>query len=142
MGAAELVRKMVLVFLIGLLLNACHKDIPDPEVKREISIVPMHTVRAENDVVVLGMKSEHSFTVQHHVKENNVYIECFIPDISFTNRNTSLIVSVDGKQKKIVTTAAFIIKGLSKGSHQIQLQIVEKNQKREDMKKDFEVLIR
>lgn len=142
MGAAELVRKMVFVFLIVLLLNACHKDIPDPEVKREISIVPMHTVRAENDVVVLGMKSEHSFSVQHHVKENNVYVECFIPDISFTNRNTSLIVSVDGKQKKVVTTAAFIIKGLSKGSHQIQLQVVEKNQKREDMKKDFDVLIR
>lgn len=142
MGAADLVRKMVFVFLIVLLLNACHKDIPDPEVKREISIVPMHTVRAENDVVVLGMKSEHSFSVQHHVKENNVYVECFIPDISFTNRNTSLIVSVDGKQKKVVTTAAFIIKGLSKGSHQIQLQVVEKNQKREDMKKDFDVLIR
>ncbi len=142
MGATEVVRKMVFVFLIGLLLNACHKDIPDPEVKREVSIVPMHTVRAENDVVVLGMKSEQSFSVQHHVKENNVYVECFIPDISFTNRNTSLIVSVDGKQKKVVTTAAFIIKGLSKGSHQIQLQVVEKNQRREDMKKNFEVLIR
>jgi hypothetical protein len=142
LGATEVVRKMVFVFLIGLLLNACHKDIPDPEVKREVSIVPMHTVRAENDVVVLGMKSEQSFSVQHHVKENNVYVECFIPDISFTNRNTSLIVSVDGKQKKVVTTAAFIIKGLSKGSHQIQLQVVEKNQRREDMKKDFEVLIR
>jgi hypothetical protein len=142
LGATELVRKMVIVFLIGLLLNACHKDIPDPEVKREVSIVPMHTVRAENDVVVLGMKSEQSFSVQHHVKENNVYVECFIPDISFTNRNTSLIVSVDGKQKKVVTTAAFIIKGLSKGSHQIQLQVVEKNQRREDMKKNFEVLIR
>ncbi|MEK3989445.1 hypothetical protein [Robertmurraya sp. FSL R5-0851] len=137
-----MVKKMVCVFLIGLMLNACHKDIPDPEVKKEISIVPMHTVRAENDVVVLGMKSEHSFTVQHHVKRNNVYVECFIPDISFTNRNTSLIVSVDGKQKKVVTTAAFIIKGLSKGSHQIQLQVVEKNQKQEDMIKDFEVLIR
>lgn len=137
-----LVRKMVFVFLIVLLLNACHKDIPDPEVKKEISIEPMHTVRAENDVVVLGMRSEQSFTVQHHVKENNVYVECFIPDISFTNRNTSLIVSVDGNQKKVVTTAAFIIKGLPKGSHQIQLQVVEKNQKREDMKKDFEVLIR
>ncbi|AYA75299.1 hypothetical protein DOE78_07560 [Bacillus sp. Y1] len=137
-----MVRKMVFVFLIGLLLNACHKDIPDPEVKREVSIVPMHTVRAENDVVVLGMKSEQSFSVQHHVKENNVYVECFIPDISFTNRNTSLIVSVDGEQKKVVTTAAFIIKGLSKGSHQIQLQVVEKNQRREDMKKDFQVLIR
>lgn len=133
---------MVFVFLIGLLLNACHKDIPDPEVKREVSIVPMHTVRAENDVVVLGMKSEQSFSVQHHVKENNVYVECFIPSISFANRNTSLIVSVDGKQKKVVTTAAFIIKGLSKGSHQIQLQVVEKNQRREDMKKNFEVLIR
>ncbi|WP_066052887.1 hypothetical protein [Robertmurraya korlensis] len=136
-----MVRKMVFVFVIGLMLNACHKDIPDPEVKKEISIEPMHTIRAENDVVVLGMKPDQSFTVQHHVKENNVYVECFIPDISFSNRNTRLIVSVDGKQKKVVTTAAFIIKGLSTGSHQIDLQVVENNLKRDDMKRNFEVLI-
>jgi hypothetical protein len=48
---------------------------------------------------------------------------------------------VDGKQKKVVTTAAFIIKGLATGSHQIHLQVVEKNQQRDDMKRNFEILI-
>lgn len=141
MGADQLIRKMVVALISVCLLNACHKDIPDPEVKKEISIEPMHTIRAENDVVVLRMRSEHSFSVQHHVKEKNIYVECLIPDISFTNRNTSLIVSVDGKEKNVVTTAAFIIKGLSSGTHQVDLQVVENNQKRDDMKKNFEVII-
>lgn len=141
MGADQLIRKMVVALISVCLLNACQKDIPDPEVKKEISIEPMHTIRAENEVVVLRMRSEHSFSVQHHVKEKNVYVECLIPDISFTNRNTSLIVSVDGNEKNVVTTAAFIIKGLSSGTHQVDLQVVENNQKRDDMKKNFEVII-
>jgi hypothetical protein len=141
LGADQLVRKMVIAFLSVCLLNACHKDIPDPEVKKEIAIEPMHTIRTENDVAVLRMKSEPSFFIQHHVKEKKVFVECLLSDISFTNRNTSLIVSVDGKEKKVVTTAAFIIKGLSSGTHQIDLQVVENNQKRDDMKKNFEVSI-
>ena len=132
---------MVVVFFGVCLLNACQNEIPDPEVKKEIAIEPMHTIRAENDVVVLRMKSEDSFSIQHHVKEKNVFVECLIPDISFTNRNTSLIVSVDGKESKVVTTAAFIIKGLTSGTHQIDLQVVENNQKRDDLKKNLEVII-
>lgn len=135
-----MLKNIILCIVTCFLCTACQKDIPDPEVKNKIVIEPMNIVLSDNEVEV-GGKSQDLFSVRSHVKGEDVFVECFIPGISFTNRHTSLIVSVDGKEKKVVTTAAFIIKGLSSGSHQIQLEVVENNQKRPDMRKDFVITI-
>jgi len=136
-----LLKNILLCIVTCFLCTACQKDIPDPEVRNKIVIEPMHIVLAENEMEVIGSKSQDIFSVRHHVKGENVYVECFIPGISFTNRHTSMIVSVDGKEKKVVNTAAFIIKRLSSGKHQIQLEVVENNQKRPDMRKDFVITV-
>jgi hypothetical protein len=72
-----------------------------------------------------------SFFVSSKTKGSNVYVECILSGISFreSDRNGQkvgkLIIWLDGKKTKEVNSAAFIIKGLPPGSHEVKLEVVD-----------------
>ncbi|MFS0823733.1 hypothetical protein [Bacillus sp. 1P02SD] len=74
---------------------------------------------------------ERSFEVEHQVRGNDVYLECIISNFTFKQSGGQkrdgeghLNVMVDGKRIEKISTAAFIIRGLSKGEHTLTIQVV------------------
>jgi hypothetical protein len=72
-----------------------------------------------------------SFFVQSKTKGNNVYVECILSGISFRESDQNgqkvgkLIIWLDGKKTQEVNSAAFIIKGLPPGKHEVKLEVVD-----------------
>jgi len=72
-----------------------------------------------------------SFFVSAKTKGNNVYVECILSGISFRESDQNgqkagkLIIWLDGKKTQEVNSAAFIIKGLPHGKHEVKLEVVD-----------------
>lgn len=76
-------------------------------------------------------KLERTIHVEHHVRGNDVYLECIISNFTFKQSGGlkkdgegHLNVVIDGQRTEKISTAAFIIKGLSKGEHTLKIQVV------------------
>lgn len=133
---------MITILLALQMLFGCKKDIPEPEM--QFKVIPMATVHAEDDLPVLMEKGQDRFMVQHHIKEDRVFVECILPDITFRENSPNqgkIILYVDGKKKEEITTAAFIIKGLPEGNHQIRLEVVNLKNEPYHLQKEFTVSI-
>ncbi|TYR82609.1 hypothetical protein FZC66_03165 [Priestia megaterium] len=72
-----------------------------------------------------GQQKKSALTVHQHVKGNNVYVECIIDGFSFANDQGFLQVKIDGKSIEQVKQAAFVLKNLSKGSHDITIELMK-----------------
>jgi hypothetical protein len=137
-------RNSLFIFIFAAYLSACQRDIPEPE---NISIMPIEYVNAIGDQPVLAQEDDRdkTFFVRHHVRGGNLYIECMIPGISFRSNQTGntgkIILSIDGKKTKEISSAAFIVKGLNKGTHRVKLEIVKTNNQPYELTKEFYVTI-
>ena len=116
-------RLMVPLFL-PIFIVACQKEIPEPETK-EISFYPYEAILAS----AKELGKVDPFFIRHQVKGNDVYVECRIKDISFRNGLAIMVLTIDGKKMNEINHPAFVIKGLQKGTHQIKLEILKKNEK-------------
>ncbi|MDR4886620.1 hypothetical protein RGU12_03530 [Fredinandcohnia sp. QZ13] len=77
------------------------------------------------------LEIERTFQVKHQVRGNDVYLECLIPNFTFKQSGGQkrdgeghLNVIIDGKRVEKISTAAFIIKGLTRGEHTLAIQVV------------------
>ena len=131
----------LLLNLFILSLTACQKDLPEPEAKADI--IPMVSIHTAHDVPAVGREDAQHFTVQHHVKDQNVFVECMIPNFSFREHHENkgkMVLYVDGEKKEEIKTAAFIIKGLTPGTHKIKLLVFKsENDQKASMVKQFSV---
>ncbi|WP_408010863.1 hypothetical protein ACJROX_11295 [Pseudalkalibacillus sp. A8] len=73
-----------------------------------------------------------SMTVRHMISNNNVFVECYVPEFEFTeesSQNTQkkghLRISVDHQKPYPVYKAAFIVKDLPRGKHHIDVTLVD-----------------
>ncbi|AIE59531.1 hypothetical protein MGA3_13911 [Bacillus methanolicus MGA3] len=129
------------LLILSSLLLGCRKDIPKPETN--ISILPIDYVdaAANTPVSVLEDERDRTFFVRHHVRNGNLYIECMISGISFRSNHTGnkgkMILFIDGKKTKEISSAAFIVKGLNPGTHKVKLEIVKINNQPYDLTKEF-----
>ncbi|MCF6136983.1 hypothetical protein [Pseudalkalibacillus berkeleyi] len=93
--------------------------------------------------------SKVSMTLRHMITDNDLFVECYIPDFKFTDHSNDqsegagyLKVSVDHQKAFSVNKAAFIVKDLSKGNHHISVMLVNANGKKiKGMEKQFFVNI-
>lgn len=135
--------KYIVSFIFSILfLQGCQKDVPEPEVK--LQVIPMSTIHAEHDLPVIMEQKKDAFNVQHHVRGNSVFVECMISDISFrdnSKKQGKLVLYIDGNKKEEITTAAFVIKGLTKGIHHVKLEVVNNKNESYDLQKEFTVSI-
>lgn len=131
-----------IILLFTVLQLGCQKDLPEPEVK--FKVIQMSTVHAEHDMPVTIEQKREPFIVKHHVKGASVFVECMVSDISFREKSEKqgkIILYVNGKKKEEITTAAFIIKGLPRGTHQIKLEVVKPNNEPYHLQKEFAISI-
>ncbi|MBA4537949.1 hypothetical protein H1Z61_12600 [Bacillus aquiflavi] len=134
--------KMVYLFLLIILLTACRRDLPEPEVKNFKNMSLLQSIPVYHPQTI----EQEQFYVHHYVKGRNLYVECIVKGISFRSDNHDkkrgkILLYVDGKKVKEIKSAAFIIKGLSLGNHRIKLEIVSPNNKTYHLTKEFYVTI-
>ena len=130
------------LIMILMILVSCQNDKPKPETERQFSLVSPEKVFASS--FDTEEKEVDSFFVKHHVKGRDVYIECIVKGASFREKNAVIIVFIDGKKKEEITNAAFILKGLEPGKHQIKLQLNRTKNKNSNsvITKEFNVLVK
>ncbi|MBM7586707.1 hypothetical protein JOC86_003259 [Bacillus pakistanensis] len=128
--------KKLCIIVVLFLLAGCRDDLPEPETIQETPAIETASSVA---------KKKTDMTVRHVVQGNQVYVECIVPDITFTNNNSAkkgkIVVSLDGKRFSEYNTAAFIMKGIPKGVHHLKVEIVKLNNEPLGMSKQFYVTI-
>jgi hypothetical protein len=146
-------RKIVPLYMLILVLTGimagCHRDIPKPETKPKI--VPINQTSTVNlDIVPVynqNSKEIPSLFVRHETKGSQVLVDCIVTGISFRSTDHTkqkigkVIVWIDGIRNSEVASAAFIIKGLSPGSHKIKLEVVKLTNEPYGLSKEFMVNI-
>ena len=93
-------------------------------------------------------EQKQTLFVKHHVKGNNVFVECIVDQFTFTkgkhpkkNGQGRIHVYVNGKKVSEMTTAAFVIRGLPAGKHSIRLELVHNDASRYHISHEFTVTI-
>lgn len=124
-------KKVVLIVVLLLGFVGCSKNIPKPEAK--LILNPVQVVNMSNEIPVFQTQNEDRLFVHYFVRGKDLFVECMVPDISFRDQEDvhkpkgKIRLYVDGHFKEDITSAAFIIKGLNKGSHKIRLQVLRNN---------------
>jgi len=129
-------------------LTGCVEDKPRPE--GGISVVPLQIIdTSQSAIEVVSQKQPRNLVVNHHVRGQNVYVECFVPSFTFKEKGGMKVngeghvnVFVDGKRVEEISTAAFIIKGLEKGNHQLKVEVVHNDSSSYNLKKSWNVSIK
>lgn len=130
-----------LFFIIGLTsFQSSNNDI-----KNFNNFNLIQTVDAED---VISLNNKRPMSVKKYVKGKDVYVECVISDFTFSekgdqnnvkNKYGFLQLYLNGKKIDNIYTAAFIIKGLPVGSHQIKLVLVGNDGTPYGIEHNFEV---
>ncbi|WHY79218.1 hypothetical protein QNH20_08825 [Neobacillus sp. WH10] len=145
----RIVQFNILLFLLAGIISGCQKDLPKHETK--LKIVSMDKLSYFHSEIVpvykQSLKEIPSLFVHHEIKGKQILVECIINGVSFRESDHSkqkigkMIVWVDGKKNSEVTSAAFIIKGLSPGVHKLKLEVVKLNNEPYGLTKEFIVNI-
>ncbi|WP_235045469.1 hypothetical protein [Anoxybacillus ayderensis] len=100
-----------------------------------------------NDDTAFAEQKQTLF-VKHHVKGNNVFVECIVDQFTFTkgtrpkqNGQGRIHIYVNGKRVSETTTAAFVIRGLPVGKHTIRLELVHNDASKYHVSHEFTVMI-
>jgi hypothetical protein len=130
---------LTFLFMLVTILVSCQTDKPKPETTSEFSFQFSRTVYASS---FRTDEKADPFFVKHHIKGRDVYIECIVKGASFREKNAKIIVYIDGKKKEEKTNAAFVLKGLKPGKHQIQLQLKTAKNSNSAIIEEFNVLVK
>lgn len=114
---------------------------------RALIILLLLTTTTFYPVKIIAEETSLSIDLKHFVDGNDVYIECFIPDFNFSNdkkRNTGdgyVRIYINGQKMDTFYTAAFVLKDLPEGQHEIRVQVVRNNHSPYHYGKSFDVTI-
>ncbi|MBO0959234.1 hypothetical protein J1P26_05765 [Neobacillus sp. MM2021_6] len=144
-----IIRFYILLILLSGIVSGCQKDLPKPETKPKVISIDRSSHSDVNLIPVYNQNSREipSLFVQHKIKGNQLLVECIVNGISFRESDHSrkktgkMVVWVDGKRNTEVTSAAFIIKGLSPGEHKVKLEVVKLTNEPYGLAKEFMVNI-
>jgi hypothetical protein len=132
-------KRLFITFLLFLLVtSAC---------STRFNSLQVQNAKAEQSHFVNSEQRE--IVVHHEIKGQDVYVECIVNDFSFESRKKEtrkegqghLHLFLNGTKIDEIYQAAFIIKGLPKGTHQLQIELVHNDHTTYDLKHDFEVTI-
>lgn len=126
----------VFALLITISLVACQRDIPEPETNKSVS----HLNKSVEASVNLTNQSD-PFLVKHKVNGKNVYIECIVKGVSFRNHSAKMVLSIDGKKKREVNNAAFVVKEMHTGNYRFKLDLFRNKDNHLLASKEFDVII-
>ncbi|CRK80609.1 hypothetical protein [Neobacillus massiliamazoniensis] len=132
------------VILLGSFIGY-QKDLSKLETKPNIILIEQPITESAVAIPNNNIASQEipSLFVHHQTRGNDVFVECILTGISFRQYDHSkekvgkVLVSIDGKKKQEVTTAAFIIKGISPGNHKLKLEVVNLKNEPYGLEKEF-----
>ncbi|MFZ3588066.1 hypothetical protein ACOI1C_02075 [Bacillus sp. DJP31] len=139
--------KFVISLACLLAVTACGTDDPKPP---EASVMPMYlTYPIDESIVASASINENNVTVRHHVKGNDVYVEVIVPSFTFTSSNKKINVDgegylklfLNGKQVDEIHQAAFIVKGLPTGKHNLKVELVHNDATSYGIAQEMSVII-
>jgi hypothetical protein len=127
-------KKIVFICLI-FILASCQQNSDGSKI---------HTF--EHSVKAAGQKNPSIFVVRHVVRSNDLYVECFVPDITFLTKSNQkkqgkAVVSIDGARYGEYRTAAFIIEAIPSGTHLVNIEIKDTNNHPLGLAKQFYVTV-
>ncbi|MBM7647244.1 short-subunit dehydrogenase [Bacillus ectoiniformans] len=124
----------MIAFLV--LMAGCRQDFPEPE---NLSAEPMVT-NAEEVAAKNG-------SIRHLMRGKHLFVECVVPGVTFSDRDKEgsiygkASVYIDGKYYSSYHTAAFIVKGIEPGRHEVKVKLTDKNNKAIGFEKQFFVVV-
>jgi hypothetical protein len=131
------------VFCTSLFLMGFQNNM---ENSAQLDILPVIDLSPMEDVPVTAKSKEKNdpFFVKHKVNGKEVFIECIVQGITFRDNGANkgkIHLYVDGVKKEEISAAAFIVRGLPSGTHQIKLEVVQADDSQLQMTKEFYVTI-
>jgi hypothetical protein len=146
-GGLGRMKRLLFLGLICFLLSGCTQDKPKPE--GSVEIIPLQVSNMKNSAVeVVSQQQNATLTIKHHVRNQNVYVECFIPHFTFKDKGGKrvtgeghIVLYVDGKKVEDMNTAAFIVKGLDKGVHDMKVEVFHNDSTSYNLKKSWQINI-
>ncbi|OIU72338.1 hypothetical protein [Rossellomorea aquimaris] len=123
---------IVLAAALLMVLSGC-KDNAPPE--------------PESFSFVKKAQAQETLAVKHIVQGNQVFIECIVPDVTFSSskkgakKGKIVVTSNTNGLYKEYHTAAFVIKNLPKGNHILTIEVVSPKNKSLGIKKQVYVTI-
>ncbi|WP_017727175.1 hypothetical protein [Halalkalibacterium ligniniphilum] len=118
-----------------------------PFIEDKIEVVPLQSIGV---VSINTSEAKREMTVHHAVKGSDVYVECFINRFTLAKEQAGsphkdgeghLRLSINGKHVDTLYKAAFIIKGLPSGSHEVKIEAVKNDRSPYGMEETFTVTI-
>ncbi|WML43583.1 hypothetical protein [Neobacillus sp. PS3-40] len=137
------------ILLLGV-LSGFQSDLPKSDtIQKSLPIKNSSTSMQERSVITANQipTEKQSLFVHYQTKGNNLFVECIVTGISFRELDQSqqkvgkIIVWLDGKKKQEADAAAFIIKGLTNGNHQLKLEVVNLKNEPYGLSKEFDITI-
>ncbi|PLT34323.1 hypothetical protein [Bacillus sp. V5-8f] len=131
-----------LIWLV-LILTACGNNIPEPQINQDKQGVQSrsHSASAKS----ISPRGGRGFQAKYFLKGNSLYVECFLKEFTFSPSDEKESVKVrlylDGKKLADYRTAAFVVKKMPRGRHDILMQIVKVNGEPVGLEKRFTVQI-
>lgn len=126
----------IISLLFLFLLVGCQNDIPEPETK-DTSFQMNEAVQASG----YSISQIDPFFVKYQVKGHDVYVECRVKDVSFRSGDAKIVLFINGKKTKEIKQAAFVVKGLPSGTHQLKLELIKQNEHSAKAIKEMEIVI-
>jgi hypothetical protein len=113
-----------------MLITACGTDDPKPPEAFGISEESMSDLGKA--VEASAVVTQSNVTVRHQVKGKDVYVEVIIPGFTFSSPDQKKNIKghgyvklyLNGKQIDKIHQAAFIVKGLPTGKHNLKIELV------------------
>jgi hypothetical protein len=139
--------KSILFALSLLVISACGTDDPKPP---EASLTPAHITNTLGEAVVASAAiTKDNVTVRHNVKDKNVYVEVVIPGFNFSSATNKKKVDgegyihlyLNGKKVDEIHQAAFIVKGLPSGKHNLKIELVQNDSTSYGIEEEFSVTV-
>ncbi|WP_246940280.1 hypothetical protein [Bacillus pinisoli] len=136
-----------LLLIMIVLLAACGTDDPKPPEANSHEVIP---VSAYGKVVEASTTvSKQDLTIRHNVKDKNIYVEVVIPNFNFSSKGKQKKVDgegyihlyLNGKKVDEIHQAAFIVKGLPSGKHDVKIELVQNDATSYGVEEEFSVTI-
>lgn len=139
--------RFLLSTMAMLLLTACGTDDPKPPEASLQMAVPVSTLGKAAEASTTIKKQD--MTVRHNVKDKNVYVEVVIPNFNFSSKDKQKHVDgegyihlyLDGKKIDEIHQAAFIVKGLPSGKHNLKVELVQNDSTSYGVEQEFSVTV-
>lgn len=116
------------------------------QLSEELTVVPMKSI----GLIDVTFSKEQEIALLHNVRDGNVFVECFVNDFSYSEeRAGKLHVEGEGHLRLYVNDellatlyeGAFLIEGLPKGKHTIQIKLIKNDRTPYEAEETIEVTI-